>query len=55
MSGLNDFKTDLSRTILDRLDEAFRNSILILDVEDDQMTSSGLDEVFRMKPLELQF
>ena len=34
--------------ILGRLDETFRNLTLILNVEDDQTTSSWLDKVFRI-------
>ena len=35
LSGLDDLKIDLSRTILSRLDEAFRILTLILNDEDD--------------------
>ena len=35
LSGLDDLKTDLSWTILSRLDEAFRILTLILNNEDD--------------------
>ena len=51
LSGLDNLKTDLSRTILGRTDEVFRILTLILNVEGDQMASSGLDEVFRILTL----
>ena len=43
LSGLDNLKTDLFQTILSRLDEKFRNSTLILNVENDQIASSRLD------------
>ena len=44
-------KTDLSWTILSRLDEEFKNSTLILNVENDQPALSRPDEVFRILTL----
>ena len=37
--------------ILGRLDEAFRNLTLILNVEEDRTTSNGLNEVFKILTL----
>ena len=50
LSGLDNLKTDLSLTILSRLNEVFKILTLILNNENDQTASSGLDEVFRIIP-----
>ena len=51
LSGHDNLKTDLSRTILSRLNEKFIILTLILNAENDQMASSRLDEVFRILTL----
>ena len=51
LSGLDNLKTDLSWTILGRLNETFRNSTLILNVKNKQVTLSRLNEVFRNSTL----
>ena len=51
MSGLDNLKIDLSRTILLRLDETFRILTSILNDEDDRTILSGLDEAFRILTL----
>ena len=45
LSGLDNLKTDLSWTILSRLDRKFKNFTSILDVENNQTVSSGLDDL----------
>ena len=49
-NGLDNLKIDLSRTILGKLDEAFRNPTLILNIKDDPAASSGLNESLRFRP-----